>query len=74
MSGRLTLTANNQQPTKPGREDASNDGSRRTISHDANSGSDRDDDQPNDYHADFIHGPKDSTTKAFPHVVTGNWI
>ena len=66
----VRLTANNQQRTKPGCEDTSNDGSRRTVGHDANSGGDRDDDQPNYYHADFIHGPKDSTTQALPHVVT----
>jgi hypothetical protein len=64
------LTANNQQPTKPGCEDANNDGGRRTIGHDARNGGDHDDDQPDCYYAEFVHGPKDSTTKALPHVAT----
>jgi hypothetical protein len=66
----LRLTANNQQPTKPGCEDANNDGGRRAIGHDARNGGDHDDDQPDCYHAEFAHGSKDSTTKALPHVVT----
>src|SRR5689334_14992096 len=71
MSERLArLTAKNQQPTKPGREDAYNDADRRTISRDASNSGDCDDAQPGYYHAEFVHGPKDSTTKALPHVVT----
>ncbi len=71
MSERLTrLTANNQQPTKPHCEDGNNDAGCRTIGHDASNGGGCDDGQPNDYHTEFIHGSKDSTTKALPHVVT----
>ena len=71
MSERLArLAANNQQPTKPSCEDGDNDAGRRTIGHDASNGGGRDDGQPNDYHTEFIHGSKDSTTKALPLVVT----
>jgi hypothetical protein len=71
MSERLArLTGNGQQPVKPDSEGRNNDAAPRTIGHDASNGADCDDDQPNHYHAEFIHGPKDSTTKALPHVVT----
>lgn len=71
MSERLTrLTANNQQPAKPGSDGGDNDATPGAIGHDASSGTGRDDGQPDDDHAEFVHVPKDSTTKALAHVVT----
>src|SRR5579863_10331193 len=71
MSERLArLTANKQKPTKSESEGSTNDAAPRTIGHDAGNSADRDDDQPNCYHTELVHGQHNSTAKALPHVVT----
>src|SRR5690348_5580639 len=71
MSERLSrLMPNYQKTAKCSCEDANNNADRGTIGPDPGNSGDHDDDQPNGHHTDFIHGPKDSTTKALPHVVT----
>ena len=71
ISERLTrLMAKEQKPINSESEGSNNDAAPRAVGHDPGNSADRDDDQPNCDHTEFVHGRKDSTTEAIPHVVT----